>query len=57
MFGNCEEALRASIIIPASMSASDAAHDFVFFIASNLREADDAAGKTAKLVPAWFGRS
>lgn len=57
MFGNCEEALRASSIIPPSMTASDAAHDFVFYIASNLREADDAAGETAKRVPAWFGRS
>ncbi|GAB7550565.1 hypothetical protein NRB_00590 [Novosphingobium sp. 11B] len=42
MFGNIDEAVRASEFIPHDMDASSVAHEFVFFICSNRREGDDA---------------
>lgn len=55
MFGNADEALRASEHIPHDMDASSAAHDFVFFICSNLREGGDAGGP--KRCPDWMART
>jgi hypothetical protein len=55
MFGNADEALRASELIPHDMDAASAAHDFVFFICSNLRERDDAG--SPKRYPGWMART
>jgi hypothetical protein len=48
-FGLCCDALDASKRIPDRMSAEDAAHDWIFWMIENLRDAD------AKL-PSWFAR-
>ncbi len=48
-YGNAQEAIRASEIIPFDMSAEDAAHSFIFYICSNLREQGDRC-------PAWMTR-
>ena len=56
MFMNADEAMRASGLIPDRMTAGEAAHDFIFFMCSNLRESDERTGETAKQCPAWFAR-
>ena len=48
-FGLCTDAIDASKRIPNQMSAEDAAHDWIFWMLGNLRDAD------AKL-PNWFAR-
>lgn len=48
-FGRCTDAIDASKRIPDHMSAEDAAHDWIFWMLENLRDAD------AKL-PSWFAR-
>jgi len=55
-FIQCDEALRASTMIPADMSAIDAAHSYFFYMVSNLREADDEADGKRSECPAWFAR-
>ena len=57
VFGTCQEAVRASEMIPPTLSAADAAHEFCFYMLSNLRKADDAASDRRAQVPAWFARS
>ena len=44
-------------MIPPTLSAADAAHEFCFYMLSNLRKADDAASDRRAQVPAWFARS
>lgn len=48
-FGRCTDAIDASKRIPEHMSAEVAAHDWLFWMLENLRDAD------AKLPP-WFAR-
>ncbi|MGN5375913.1 hypothetical protein [Sphingomonas hankookensis] len=55
-FMNCDEALRASTLIPEKMSAIDAANEFFFFIASNLRDSEDKANGKRSECPEWFVR-
>jgi hypothetical protein len=55
MYGKADEALRASKLIPDDMDASEAAHDFVFFVCSNLRDADREKGE-ANSCPDWLAR-
>ena len=54
VYSTADEAVRASRMIPADMSAGEAAHDFIFFMLSNLREAEGAA--QVQRCPAWFAR-
>ena len=55
-FGTCDDALRASELIPSNMSASDAAHEFLGFMLDNWREAEDDAQKKKSEVPSWFAQ-
>ena len=57
MYGNADDAMTASKMIPAWMTASEAAHEFVFFMCSNLRDDDEATDREATQCPAWFSRS
>lgn len=45
-----DDAVNVSSKIPENMTASEAAHDYAFYMIENLREADAAC-------PAWFARS
>lgn len=50
-----DEAVRASSLIPAAMSVSDAANEFITYMLTNLREIEEAAGERMT-VPHWFAR-
>lgn len=51
-----DEALRASQLIPASLSVSEAASQFCTYMLSNLCEAEEEARGRSLEVPAWFAR-
>lgn len=55
-FGTCQEAVRASERIPANLSAADAAHEFFFYMADNIREYDESVDGKRQMVPSWFAR-
>lgn len=52
----CDEALRASELIPDHLSAAEAANQFFTYMASNLRDAQESATEVKMNVPAWFAR-
>lgn len=55
-FGTCQDALWASERIPSNMSAAEAAHEFFFYMADNLRDQDEKAEGKRPRAPGWFAR-
>lgn len=57
VLATADEATRASTLIPDSMTAFGAAHEFCNYVLENLRTAEQkATGKDCE-VPGWFARS
>jgi hypothetical protein len=52
-----DEAVRASELIPESMTAFEAAHQFCYFTLQNLRDIEEKADGKKMQVPDWFARS
>ena len=51
-----DEAVRASGLIPDSLSAYEAANEFCGFMLGNLKEAEEEASGKKMTVPYWFAR-
>lgn len=51
----CDDAIFASERIPDHMTAAEAAHQFVTFMLTNLREQEQRAGNQLQL-PGWMAR-
>lgn len=51
-----DEAVRASGLIPDSLSAYEAANEFCGFMLSNLKEIEEEASGKKMTVPHWFAR-
>jgi hypothetical protein len=56
VFITMDEAVRASGMIPDSLSATEAANEFCSFMLKNLRDNQERAEEVSMRVPSWFAR-
>jgi hypothetical protein len=56
VFITMDEAIRASGLIPADLTAAQAASEFCSFMLKNLRDIEESAHEVSSDVPHWFAR-